>query len=802
MNNLQINKLYQIVVVAVNVNTNYRSKSSAVYIETLVNENRSKVNSPYTSIKDLPFLKGRAKEIGNTESMISKKSAATNTTNATTTAMTATENFSIGHDDELLTADQIKKIEDPNLLNTYLTKYQDDWSKSLLEYEQFQESSRLEELEILESLSQYRKEFEEESDLKSKIDNSIKDIEKTKDTLTFSKSKLYNQLKTLVTTKDLHQSNLDSLRQQLTKLEEKNKTLQLKSKQDSKDLNQRISSLTIQLNKSKVQNDLIENEIKDLGIEKKKLEKLLSTVKPLMDVLSKELSFTREGTLKPNFQGILNELFDRVPEWKQEILEELDKTTKNEIEWKHVFKSEIRKYLSIKQSLEIAKANKNKNHQPMLTKLSEYQVSLEFGGYANALPKTNHKPLKQGKEKLVSPTPIVHSSSTNSANANVNDIGSSLIPVVSLGTANGLTSSGVDVGGLGENGETAGGWHNFYSQVYSNDSNEIIPNPSLLLPQTGMEDFDPTTSAAAIHISRVGTPLQQLRMENGLDNLSLHDNSSTNIQTQLPSSNTTTDYNNYQYQPLSSATTNHVWNSSPSLATNTMLANDHYVGLNALGYDSNHHLPTNGSGGNGGAGHASGVTDGGNSSGVTGSGADLYHSLNQSGASFNNEIPLSSQLGSSNLIRSTVFQQFKGLDLAQTSPPYINYTSPSPVPSGFMMSPTASNNGPANNIHGHLPADSQNDILHVTDSLSIPTNTDIQALSPQLNHIPLNSLWSPLPYGHTRNVLNHSQSQIWRNDETNFGTTLSDYNKRTTSSGAVTAPSQEKNPPPYTEETY
>ncbi len=40
-----------------------------------------------------------------------------------------------------------------------------------------------------------------------------------------------------------------------------------------------------------------------------------------------------------------------MPDWKDEILDELDKTNMNETEWKHVFKSEIRKYLSIKRNL-------------------------------------------------------------------------------------------------------------------------------------------------------------------------------------------------------------------------------------------------------------------------------------------------------------------------------------------------------------------------------------------------------------------------------------------------------------------
>ncbi|CAH2350860.1 hypothetical protein CLIB1423_02S06788 [[Candida] railenensis] len=759
LNNLQINKLYQIIVVAINVSTNYRSKSSPVYIETLFNgANGNSLTS--STVEDLPFLKDKVEEISNKPVYTIDKDSDDKTSSL----------VGISESSTLLSPDQIKLIEDPNLLNNYLIKYQNELTNSIVEYEAFQNSSRLEEQELLKSLKSYRKEFEEEINSKSKLENNVKDIEKRKDNLTFIKSKLTVQLKSLTHTKELHQANLDSLLLQFSKLKDKNKTLQSKELNEKAEIDKQITYYRNEIEILKAKNDDLELQIKEIGNQKKKFDKIYSEVKPLMEVLSSESNFNKDGNLKPNSQAALSDIFQIMPEWKNEIMEELDKTNRNETEWKHVFKSEIRKYMSIKQSVEIAKSNGNKNYQiPISNSKNEYQLSLEFGGYNNALPKVTHKSNKlSGKHGVA-----------KEAGANAN----------------------------------GGGWHNFYSQVYSNESNDGLLTPGANENAVGSSQhlhsiplatslsnapvnadeymaYDDGSNLMAHEINRVGSPFNQVR----LDSIPLQD-SASNLQ-QSQSQLTSENYNNFNYQPLSSIASNLVWNNSSMTNSNTNLSTtisagngvngtgntnttsgNNYIDLNSLGYD-NRQLPV------------TAPSLGGGNSGVSGFGELFQPSMNQSGTSFHGG---ETQLAAANPLRSTVFQHFKGLDLPQTSPPYINYTSPSPVPAGlegFLMSPSPSGAGlTAENGNGnglHSPSDSQNDLLH-SDSLSIPGSNDpqIQQISPQLNHLPLNhlhhNLWSPSPYGHSRNISNHSQSQIWRNDEaTNYGTTLSDYNKRTT----------------------
>lgn len=745
---------------AVNVTNNFRSKSAPVFIETLLTA--SDIEKEKIGFNDLPFLKhNEGKKDSDVDIFIKKPKM------DTTLKITSAE----------LTPQQVKAIESPNELNSYLITFQEELSKSLQEYETFQQSIGQEVEELSETLKIYRKEYDEESDMKIRLENSIKDIEKKKDNLTFTKSKLSNQLKQLQNSSDLHESKLETLTSKVNKLQEKRKTLELKEYEDKKGVDDRIEQIKLDIEKYKKLNDLLEHEIKVLATNKKRNDKLLSTVKPMIEMIGSESNFNRDGVLKPNSQAALAELFEYMPDWKQEILEELDKTRTNEVEWKLVFKTELRKYLSIKYNLDLIRSERDSSYQ--IQKMSEYQASLEFGGYANALPKPGHKSKQGNKSTYIRGGPNVNPGTpTNGGNGN---------------------------GSIGQESTTPnGGWHNFYGQVYSNEP-ELDGGLEPLRSKSPLGFYENEFTASnmattASTINRLGSPSPPPpQLQPDIDSVTLQESNS--LQPLLLG-----DPYGYNYQPLQPTSSNNLWSTASPPPTNP-----NYVGLNSLGFGNNEQFLNNSTNGSNGS-----TTNA--QSNVSGFGDLFQGSLNQSGSSLHVE----HLLGSANPIRGNIFLQFKSLDLPQNSPPYISYTSPSPVPSGldgFLMSPSPSTSGLVPNelvngvnqggiVGAQLPNISQHELIPAADSLSMSLSTEQypQSISPQVSHLPLNhhNLWNA-PYGHSRNILNHSQSQIWRNDasaDASFGTTLSDYNSLVRRTERLQTQEREKNVSPYFEETY
>lgn len=703
---------------AINVNSLYRSKLSPVYIETLLDGDVA-ASSLTELLPPQLGLRVQVRQIEPSESADSQPLVG------------------LDSDHDLL-PQSIKMIDNTTLLNQYLTKYQDLLSKSVFEFESVVEAYNEEERRICDTLQQYRKDFEEEFSLKSKLDTSIKDIEKRKDNLTFTKSKLASQLKASSTVRELKLQKITTLRATVAKLEDKRQQLSSKESEEKLQVDRQLQSLPARIEVLKQQNDSLEHELKEIGVEKKKLDRLLLNVKPLVEVLSSDSNFNRDGNLKPHSQQIINEVIQVMPDWKDEILDELDKTNMNETEWKHVFKSEIRKYLSIKRNLEIARANLDDTYQPQPLK-SEYQVSLDFGGYSNALPKASHakKSVKYG------------------------------------------------------HGKAAGNWHNYYGLLYHDQEGTATGVASGSVDDLRSASPDDKVSPPAME-SRIGSPFQGRVGHNSIEGLPLvQEPDAAAIPLLQPTSN---EGYNYHYQPLAAS---HVWNSP--LTNNNVSLNPHYVGLNALGYDSSLQLLAT----------AASVTNGGGNAGISGFGDLFQTSLNHSSTSFHGE----TQLGAANPIRSTVFLQFKGLDLPKSTSPYLNYGSQSPVGGGldgFILTPSpsggsnaaASSLGLSESGNGVIPLNldpqfaqthvqlqlhdpqqllQQPPLLNLQTPLDATTDSQIQLLSPQLAQIPLqhHNLWTPPPFSHTRNILNHSHSQIWRNDESSYGTALSDYNKRT-----------------------
>jgi len=425
LNNLLENKLYQIQVVAINVVTNFRSQSAPVFIETL-----PKPANQLQSNKTLPM-------ITNNEVKVSRISQAKNFD-----SKSSKNNLPL-----YLEPEDVKANKSPESLNEYLLLYQNELRKVREEYEMNHDHLDQEIGKLNQELKFYKKEYEQETGSKIKKDINVKDLEKKRDNLTFQKSKIAKELKSLESMNDIYKSELNDLKNKVKKLTERKQQIMRYEKTDRLKIDRQITKVTGEIELLKVKNDEIEDVCKTLTAEKKEMSIAFNNLKPLVESFNSETIFNKEGNLTPKASEILEKLYNLQPTWANDITNEIYNSVNFEINWKSTFRSEIRKFLSIQHSYEIAKVNQDKNYQPV--KMSEHQASIEFGGFSNALPK---KPKRSFSPLASLQSPV----NDENSNDQVNE------------------------------------WYNFYGQVYSNDSAEQLQ--SLPNQQQYNEQFEPMPS--------------------------------------------------------------------------------------------------------------------------------------------------------------------------------------------------------------------------------------------------------------------------------------------------------------------
>lgn len=405
LNNLLEKKLYQIQVVAINVVTNFRSQSDPVFIETLP--------KPLTEDgcnESFPMIACDATNIQKVKHVSDKESS----------------KISLP---ACLDVTDIKANNSSKSLNEYLLAYQNELRRTKDEYELNHTQLDQEISKLDEELKSYKREYEQETGTKIRKDFNVKDLEKKRDNLTFQKSKLAKELKSFESTKDIHRSELNDLKNKIKKLTERKLQIQRYEQVDRSKVDSQIKQVMADIELIKKENDKVDEVCKALTTNKKELSAVFNNLKPLVESFNNETIFSKEGNLTPKATEILDKLYRVQPTWSNEITNEIYSSVNFEINWKSTFRSEIRKYLSIQHSFEIAKMNLDKTYQP--AKMSEHQASIEFGGFGNALPKK----YKRNFSPLTTQQSPSYDDSTN---------------------------------------DQSNEWYNFYGQVYSNDSNEHL----------------------------------------------------------------------------------------------------------------------------------------------------------------------------------------------------------------------------------------------------------------------------------------------------------------------------------------
>lgn len=394
LNNLSPHQLYRLEIIAINSITNFKSQSKPVYVQTCDPNNLDeKVN--------IDTLESSVKESIDTTQI--------------------SDDYTL----ESITIDQIKTIKDASLLNAYVMKFQNELTKINLEYKQYQ-SSVTPELENLQrELCLYKHELDEETDNKLKKDNDVRTLEKCKDKLTFKKSKLITQLNTLKNSLALFNTKAQERETQIKKLRDRNAQALASEEQDKSKFKEEIVTIRQQIDQYKADIEKIEENLKNLVIERKELISILNQLKPLVEIFNQSGNsntppdatgqqqtlqqqnsggnnnsannasiFNKDGSLTKQAFDAIVKILQLIPAWQDEIMHEINQYQEFEQQWKEAFRSEIKKFVSIHQALELARMNLDKNYQPV--KMTEYQASIEFGGFSNALP----KPKFNGKRNL------------------------------------------------------------------------------------------------------------------------------------------------------------------------------------------------------------------------------------------------------------------------------------------------------------------------------------------------------------------------------------------------------------------
>ncbi|KAK6463051.1 hypothetical protein DFJ63DRAFT_312375 [Scheffersomyces coipomensis] len=525
LNNFEPHQVYQIEVIVINSVTHFQSQSESVFIETF-----DKQDPKFRFVKDLDDIQPDAFD--------SNSSTVKNKSKSKTKLNEDSEQFETNAMVDDLTVEKIQTITNPETVLAYLTILQNEVVKTNLEHKH-QQALFIKEFDTLQEEYQlYKREYDEETDNKTKKDSDVRSLERSKDKLTFQKSKLINQLNSLNGSLDLLQKRLDDYQDKIHRLQDRNNHSLSNEANEIANINKEISTNLATIETIKFENDSIDEQIKILQTEKRELTNLINHIKPLIEIINSPLPedpvvplsttmqasastnnishvnpiiantvsntsnsnptssspspapastisnnsvFNKDGSINKIVLETLQKLFVIVPEWENEIIKEVTSYQELEVGWKESFQLAIKKYVSMHQSLQIARQNKDKTYQPI--KITEYQASVDFGGYSNALFKSK---FGTGKRSFTPPSSSFDDNSGNNSHNNsmiqIQQPSQQLQGQIPLVDTSNLIN-GNDNGGnsaynsLNPNTNTLNNFYNHYSQVYTPEieGNNINP---------------------------------------------------------------------------------------------------------------------------------------------------------------------------------------------------------------------------------------------------------------------------------------------------------------------------------------
>lgn len=392
LSNLVPDTLYIIQVLAVNAINNFRSQSTAVFIHTLPENTESN------------------------KSLLGMDSFTSSTKEVEIPCTVKDSNISDSPSD--LSPAEVNGISNEKTLARYLVFYLNELKRVTKETHEASSHQQKEEELHKSTIENYKKELNEGSDFRAKKDVDLKGLENRKNTLTFEKLKLSKQLKSFEGQRNLHISKLTEMKSKVTKLQEKHHHMINTNKTENVRCTEQIKQLKKDITDTKAMIATIEDAVKTLTTERKKLSTTVSSLEllvkqfvsppapPTPDGQSSNGSgasgeiISRDGVLTKLGTEVVRQICDLKPEWETEIKKELDLLATAEITWKADFRNAIQRFLVLHNGIEISRGNKDPGYEPKC--LTEYSASVEFGGFANALPKFGSKRRNQLVEEETS----------------------------------------------------------------------------------------------------------------------------------------------------------------------------------------------------------------------------------------------------------------------------------------------------------------------------------------------------------------------------------------------------------------
>lgn len=367
------NTLYSLQVLAVNAVSNYHSQSPVVYVET------PETGSPLRLL--VPAV---------AEQEPAAKPAC------------VPQNFPYD-----LRPEDVGAITDASTLATYLGVFQGDLARLSADFDALSRRQQTEEASLRESMELHRKELSEGADARARKDSDIKELERRKDTLSFSKLKLFKQLKTHESHRNIHLSKLADLQLRVAKLLERRQHILNAAESERNKVFYNVEALNGDISGLRGKIHTLEDQIKTVSAQRRDLAAAASHLRLLFQQLTFALpsgastdeveaqpqneAFTRDATITAAGSQLLRDIFDAKPEWEADISRELSILQGLELSWKSTFRASLSKFLSFYNSVEVARANRDVDYIP--EELTEFQASIEFGGFANALSRPDRKSL-------------------------------------------------------------------------------------------------------------------------------------------------------------------------------------------------------------------------------------------------------------------------------------------------------------------------------------------------------------------------------------------------------------------------
>lgn len=340
----------------------------------------------------------------------------TNAQSGDANAVDATNSRSLNVDD--LTPDYIARETDLSALLAYSSAVLAAVTSTLAEIDRHVLHSQEALQELRDLLQALRQEYEQECDLKSRNDANVKTLERKKVQLTYQKSKLLSQISSIKSILNSNHQKVVEKQRELQNVQQRRDLFLGDEESEQAKIRHTIDETLQKITSDRAETQSLDDSLKKITNEKRRLAKMLSDLKPLVASVSAAIAtgatassglalqgvtrsrsenahpddlFTGNGLVNPKYLQLLSEIYDIEPEWRNEVLAEVELCRDAETTWRDQFRTAIKRYVQMHSSLEIAKMNRSDSYDPV--KLTEYQASIDYAGIANAIGKrTGAKP--------------------------------------------------------------------------------------------------------------------------------------------------------------------------------------------------------------------------------------------------------------------------------------------------------------------------------------------------------------------------------------------------------------------------